>query len=311
MDVVTISENPPPEGLEVGWITGAAGRRMRAALAPCPGARATALIAPGRSEFIEKYFETARDLVARGFCVVLVDQRGQGLSDRLTGDDALGHMDDFGAAVADLAAGFSLFAARCPHPHVLVAHSMGGAIGLQALIEGAIAPDAAFFSAPMWGLKLPFGAEPLVRAMTAMGLAEQVAPGQSTRVGPEAFAGNPVTQDSLRHARTNALLVCQPRLGLAGPTVGWLTRALDLCAGFTPEACARVTIPVTVGMAGAEKLVDNEAIARVSGLIPGARLEAFDGAMHELLMEIDPVRARALDLIAALAGPAQPDAPAA
>lgn len=301
MDIVTIAENPAPEGLDLVWVAGVGGKRMRAAFAPCPGARATALIAPGRSEFIEKYFETARDLVARGFCVVLVDQRGQGLSDRLTAHEALGHMDDFGAAAADLAAGFAAFAQRCPRPHVLVAHSMGGAIALKALIEAAFQPDAAFFSAPMWGIRMPLGAEPLVRAMAAMGLAEQVAPGQTARVGPEAFEGNPVTQDSLRHARCNALLVANARVGLAGPTVGWITRALDLCASFTAEACAKVTIPVVVGVAGAEKLVDNEAVMRVAGQIPGARTEQFEGAMHELLMETDPVRARALDLIASLA----------
>ena len=44
--------------------------------------KGTVCIFPGRTEFIEKYFEVVRDLRARGFAVAVLDWRGQGLSDR-------------------------------------------------------------------------------------------------------------------------------------------------------------------------------------------------------------------------------------
>ncbi len=44
--------------------------------------RGSIIMCPGRTEFIEKYFETTADLIQKGFNVLMVDPRGQGLSDR-------------------------------------------------------------------------------------------------------------------------------------------------------------------------------------------------------------------------------------
>ena len=49
---------------------------------PPPGRKGTVVVLQGRTESIEKYFETVRDLRARGFAVATFDWRGQGLSDR-------------------------------------------------------------------------------------------------------------------------------------------------------------------------------------------------------------------------------------
>ena len=46
------------------------------------GERGTIVLLTGRSDYMERYFETMRDLVARGFCVASFDWRGQGGSDR-------------------------------------------------------------------------------------------------------------------------------------------------------------------------------------------------------------------------------------
>ena len=49
----------------------------------------------GRAEFIEKYFETVRELRARGFAVATIDWRGQGGSERALADPRKGHVGDF------------------------------------------------------------------------------------------------------------------------------------------------------------------------------------------------------------------------
>jgi hypothetical protein len=60
------------------------GVRLRYAVSPgLPGGRGTVCILPGRADFIERYFETIRDLQARGYAVAILDWRGQGGSDRL------------------------------------------------------------------------------------------------------------------------------------------------------------------------------------------------------------------------------------
>jgi hypothetical protein len=77
-DLVIIPGNPPPEGAEVIWYEGKGGRKLRMLFAPEPKTndartRGTAIVCPGRTEFIEKYFEVARDLQGRGFAVVIFD----------------------------------------------------------------------------------------------------------------------------------------------------------------------------------------------------------------------------------------------
>ena len=56
--------------------------RWRSALKERHG---TVCIFPGRSEFIEKYFEVVGELRRRGFAVAVLDWRGQGGSGRLSG----------------------------------------------------------------------------------------------------------------------------------------------------------------------------------------------------------------------------------
>ena len=71
---------------------------------PPPGRKGTVCLFQGRAEFIEKYFETVRDLRARGFAVATLDWRGQGLSERALSDPFKGHVGDFSEYDTDLEA---------------------------------------------------------------------------------------------------------------------------------------------------------------------------------------------------------------
>ena len=171
---VIIPDNPPPDGAEVIWFEGEQGRNLRACMIPArdpEGARGTAIVCPGRSEFIEKYFRVADELLDRGFAVLILDWPGQGLSDRLLADRGKGHIDRFETFMGALSKGLAKLEHRLPRPYVSVAHSMGGAIALAAITEGLVRVDAAAFCAPMWGIKQPvFGFRYLVWAMRVMGL---------------------------------------------------------------------------------------------------------------------------------------------
>ena len=79
MKLVSIPANPAPDDVVTGAIQTPDGVNLRfARWAPPPGRKGTVLVLQGRAEFIEKYFETVRDLRARGFAVVTFDWRGQG-----------------------------------------------------------------------------------------------------------------------------------------------------------------------------------------------------------------------------------------
>lgn len=295
---VQISGNPEPEGLAVRKLTGAGGKAFRVGFAPKDGARGTVAVLPGRTECIEKYFEIARDLQAMGWAVVLVEPRGQGLSDRLAANRVAGHIDDFAHAAADLTQAVGELT-DWPRPLVVLGHSAGGGVILRALLDGLITPSAALFCAPMWGFKLPPGADLVAKAEVALGLRETILPGLPTKAGPERFEGNNLTSDPRRHARANALLVAEPDLGMAGVTAGWLVEALELTARFTPETVARVPIPVLTLVAGLEKLVDPDAARTLTEAMPQGRVAEFAGGLHELLMERDEIRAEVLAEIGA------------
>ena len=59
------------------------GVNLRIAIWNETSSKGTILLQSGRTEFIEKYYEVIQEFINRGFCVALMDWRGQGLSDRV------------------------------------------------------------------------------------------------------------------------------------------------------------------------------------------------------------------------------------
>ncbi|MEM1151088.1 MAG: alpha/beta hydrolase [Pseudomonadota bacterium] len=290
---VDVPGNPRPDGAELVWFKGASGRRLRACVVPAlqsDAARGTVLVCPGRTEFIEKYFEVARDLQAKGFAALILDWPGQGLSDRLLEDRGKGHIDDFQTFMGALRNGLDALEDQLPRPHVSLAHSMGGAIALAAISEELVKVEAAAFCAPMWGLRTRvFGMRYLVWAMRAMGRSGDYAqqPGP-----PERFKDNIVTHDERRWQIHRDLVDTAPDLGLGPVTWGWLGASLAIVRTFARKSkLEAIDIPVLVASAEQEKLVDNRSHARVVSSLPKCEHIEVEGALHEILMETDDKRA--------------------
>ena len=65
---------PAPQGAVAEWFSGAGGAKLRAALfRPAGAARGAVVLSGGRTEPIEKYFETIEVLRGRGFVVLAHD----------------------------------------------------------------------------------------------------------------------------------------------------------------------------------------------------------------------------------------------
>src|SRR5260370_27776320 len=95
MTLVSIPANPAPEDGVTGTLKTPDGVSLRfARWAPPPGRKGTVCLFGGRAEFIGKYFETVRDLRARGFAVATLDWRGQVLSERALTDPFKGHVGE-------------------------------------------------------------------------------------------------------------------------------------------------------------------------------------------------------------------------
>jgi lysophospholipase len=296
MGFVRVPGNEIPEGAEEHWLEGRGGVKVRVLSAPASRgqARGSAIVAPGRTEFIEKYFEVISELQARGLAVFCIDWRGQGLSGREVENSLKGHFVTFDDPVNDLSTALKLLADRLPRPHIGLAHSMGGAIMLRALQTRRIELDAAAFSAPMWGIQgLSEFAKKYARFMVSLGAGGQFAPSVDKKWKRESFKKNPVTHDKARHDRCQGLIAEEPRLALAGPTNGWVAAASDATEALAVAgSLAHVRIPILVVTAGEEQLVANASHAAVAAQLPDARHIIIEGAKHEILMEVDPIRAQ-------------------
>lgn len=283
------------EGPEHGralWLRTPDKVRLRLTLWPVVGANATVLILPGRTEYCEKYGPVARTLAAAGFAVAAIDWRGQGLADRLSSDPMLGHVADFQDYQTDLDCVLSLLSAQKDMPPVrhLLAHSMGGAIGLRALCRGLDILSATF-SAPMWGIHLPSFPASVLRWVTSglegMGLGTHYVPGPGSGpisyVATARYEGNVLTRDPVRFAALKTHLRAEPRFGLGGPSIAWAHAALAECRALA--ALPAPAVPALTFLGSLEAVVDAQAIRARMAAWPDGRLEVVQGGRHEVLMD--------------------------
>jgi hypothetical protein len=126
MRLISIPANPVPDNVVTGMLKTPDGVALRfARFEPPAGRRGTVCIFPGRTEWIEKYFETVRDLRNRGFAVAILDWRGQGLSDRTLGDRRKGYVGSFSEFDTDLETLMrEVVLPDCPPPPVPVSRKL-------------------------------------------------------------------------------------------------------------------------------------------------------------------------------------------
>lgn len=286
-----------PAPARCAWLGDGAGTRLRAALWPAAegvAPRGHVLLFPGRTEYLEKYAPLAGLLAGRGFAVVSLDWRGQGLSDRRAG--RLGHVGRFLEFQRDIAAltGWGP-AAALPGPRVLIAHSMGGCIGLRAILTGALSspearPAAAIFSGPMWrfglgGVTLA-AARALSWAAVRLGMGRGAArkgTADGTYVLDAGYEGNLLTPDRAAWEALADQARAHPELTLAMPTWGWLD------AGFAETAALRAApapaVPRLALLGSDEAIVSPEGVREHVARGGGAELAVIEGGRHETLMD--------------------------
>ncbi len=291
--LVSIPEAPAPDG-RAEWFEGARGARLRAGLFPATSPRGSVVLSPGRTEPIEKYFEVVRELTGRGFTVLVHDWRGQGASDRLLPDRLAGHAEGVEDFLEDYLRLLERFGPELPRPWIALGHSMGGCLTLLALEDGAPF-EAGILSAPMLCIRTP-APEWLMQAVAwlkvKLGRAARSAQGATRDPLEDLFDANRLTHDPVRYRRFLAQLKALPDLALGAPTWGWLYFALSATRTVRrPDRLRRVTIPVTVLGAGADRIIATPVTRRVAGGLPNGRYLEVEGSFHEILMETDARRA--------------------
>ena len=297
MDLVSIPANPVPEDVVAGTLKTSDGVSLRfARWHPPPGRKGTVCIFQGRTEFIEKYFETVRELRSRGFAVATLDWRGQGRSERKLDDPRKGHVSDFSDYEDDLETFMKeVVLPDCPPPLFAIGHSMGGTIMMRLARQGSRWFDRIVLSAPMirlGGARNSGAARITARVMRYAGMGSAYVPGGSDTVqssGP--YIGNPATSDPVRHARTKAVLEAAPDLGIGSPTVSWLNAAYRAMNEFAdPAYPSKVRQPLMLVAAGRDEIVSTAAIEDVAIRLRAGSHLIVAGSRHELMMEQDRYR---------------------
>ncbi len=290
-----------PAGGHAVWATARDGVRLRVGLWPAGAARGTVLIFPGRTEYVEKYGRAAGDLTRRGYAVAAIDWRGQGLADRLLPRTPLrGHVDRFSDYYLDARAMVDVVrAAGLPGPLHLLAHSLGGGIGLGALHNG-LEVSSAVFSSPMWGIDMHRAMRPVAWTLSHLGRwagqGHRLVPGtdpDSSYVMSAGFEGNNLTSDPEMWDYMQRQGRAHPELTLGGPSLTWLAEALSHCRRLRRGPAPAV--PALTWLGTDEQVVNSGAIVSRMADWPGGRLELIEGARHEPMMETPPIRARLFD----------------
>jgi lysophospholipase len=299
MKLVSIPANPVPDNVVAGMLKTPDGVSLRfARWEPPAGRRGTICILPGRTEWIEKYFETVRDLRSRGFAVAILDWRGQGMSDRALGNRLKGYVRSFSDYDLDLETFMrEVVLPDCPPPIFALGHSMGATVLIRAAYRGHRWFDRLVLVAPMLaiaGINSMAIAGTAMRVMRIVGLGTSYVPGRNAGVMDlRPFAGNILTTDPVRYARNAAILQAEPMLALGGPTVTWCDAAFRAMRAIgEPSYVGRIRHPMLIVGAGRDAIVSNAAIEDFTTLLRAGSHLVVVGAQHEILMERDQMRSQ-------------------
>jgi alpha-beta hydrolase superfamily lysophospholipase len=171
-----------PAGFTWGEFENASGARIRyGSLQPQGEPKGTIVLATGFQEMTEMYFETMRDLTARGFAVWTMDWHGQGGSERfIKSNPQKMHNNGYDEHIATLDQFAKEIVKKSKGPLILMGHSMGGHISLRYLKEHP--GDGRY---PDTGLPQT-GGEAAGKRCRAVSCPEMLCPRRTARLGREA-----------------------------------------------------------------------------------------------------------------------------
>ncbi len=266
-----------------------------------PKERGAIVILPGQGEPLLKYAEVAYDLRTLGMSIYMIDHRGQGASGRMTQNPKVQYVENFADYADDLEIFVDQIVNQTPHEkRFLLAHSMGGAIASLYFERHPHAFDAAVLSSPMELLNTnPYSEKAAIAITTG---AHLVGMGASYSIGQGPFdPARPASESRMspceaRHKMTADVFTNNPSQLIDGVSFLWVLRSLE--GDIQIRAAAdKVTTPILLFQAGADLIVEPDGQDEFCGRAKNCRIAYFPTAYHEILMERDPIRDRAIALI--------------
>jgi len=255
------------------------------------------VILHGRTDFIEKYTETAEEFLTRGYDVWTMDWRGQGLSVREVEDRQKGHIDSFDTYLSDLIWFLTHVIPQHGVKPVVLAHSMGAHVAARAILEKENIFRGVVLTSPMFDISMSgvatLFAKPLAYLGQQTGFDKKYIPAmQNYATKSKAFEKNSLTSNKERFYQNQKEIEKRPNLEIHRPTIGWLHAAfqsINTLSRLPP--IANNCCPVLVCTALADQVVSISAQAELCQK-HGWKQMFFHGSKHEILQEIDTIRAQ-------------------
>lgn len=289
-----------PEDAIFSYFTATDGVQMRFARFPASKVvetKGTIIFMPGRTEFIEKFFEDIHLWNSMGFACAAMDLRGQGMSHRVHPNRDKHYVNTFDQHIDDVHQFFEeALVNKMPKPFILMGHSAGSHVILRFLHDHPRDADAAILVAPM--VRIAAGGIPrpitkgLAQLMTTIGLGAAYVPGHTKFKEGRWGWRRKLTHDDDRFEDEDYFITTRDkRLAVGGATYKWLLEAMKSCDKLmAPGYVEAIQQPVLILQASEDQIVDNAAQTHVAALLPHGRLAPIDGAMHEILKESDDIR---------------------
>ena len=254
------------------------------------------LLLHGRAEFMEKYKEIIFSLNNKGYDVISLDWRGQGLSARETQNRQKGHVKNFNDYLLDLKIFFDKIVIQRNQPVFLLSHSMGGHIGLRFLHDYPNLIKKAVFVSPMFNIKtFPFSkfiTKAITKAACTTGFSEHfVFGGKKYDSMRSNHRKNIFSHDSLKFSIQANEIEKNPDLAIGGVTWAWLNAAyksIDIL--LENNYVQTIDTPVLIVNAQKDKLVKRSSQEIVCNRLPYSSFVSIKNSFHEILFENQGIR---------------------
>jgi lysophospholipase len=286
---------------------------------------AAVVISSGRTECMFKYDETIYDLYQEGYSVYIHDHRGQGFSGSTTGKEkdsecghGPGHVENFDFYVDDL----HHFVTHVVQPSqreltgsdqdlLLLAHSMGGGIASLYIEKHKRVFKAAALCSPMHEPDLGLLPGVAVESIAALKRLKGNAKDYAGKGGPydkgpfdEMTAKDvALTHSRQRYERVRKMFEEHKEARVGGASYRWVDLAIDAAEDARDNA-SNIGIDVLLLQATEDIAVTPDGQNKFCDILnakhPGCcTLVPIEGGYHELLIESDDFRNKAMDEVLA------------
>ncbi|MCK5808803.1 alpha/beta fold hydrolase [bacterium] len=262
----------------------------------------TIIFLHGKSESYLKYMELFFDFKDLPFNWFMMDHRGMGFSARMTADKTISHIDSFDDYVADVKTFINdIVKKRLDKDNkklILIAHSMGGAVGTLFMIDNPGVFHEAILSSPMFALRYPGGelfSKMILKMKARFAGKVEYAPFQAGWK-KEPFKDNLLTHSPHRYDFWMTMQNDHSELKSGGASINWVLESAKATQRIVKEA-KKVKTPITIIQASKDKIVNIAGHNKFASRSMNTTVTLVEDAWHELWFESDYYREKAIGVL--------------